>query len=129
MGIFIAMGTLGYSLGPLLSSTIAQYFGLNKMPFLAILGIIWALLMFSSVPKFSNTEQPKSDFKLKQAFVEYLIKQKIEYSKYNCNAKITYHNILFNITSILVESSRIFKVPNRFSIIFLFILRRNWFFT
>ena len=27
MGIFIAMGTLGYSLGPLLSSTIAQYFG------------------------------------------------------------------------------------------------------
>ena len=63
MGIFIAMGTLGYSLGPLLSSTIAQYFGLNKMPFLAILGIIWALLMFSSVPKFSNTEQPKSDFK------------------------------------------------------------------
>ena len=31
MGIFIAMGTLGFSLGPLLSAFTAQYFGLDKM--------------------------------------------------------------------------------------------------
>lgn len=77
MGIFIAMGTLGFSMGPLLSSTIAQYFGLEKMPFLAILGITWALLMFSCVPKFSKTEPLKTDFKLKQAFIDILSNKKL----------------------------------------------------
>ncbi len=52
MGIFIACGTLGFSMGPLFSSAIAQYFGLNKMPFLAFIGVIWAFLMFKMVPKF-----------------------------------------------------------------------------
>lgn len=60
MGMFIAFGTLGYSMGPLFSSTIAQFFGLNKMPYLAILGIFWAILMFCMVPKFSNEKTPKS---------------------------------------------------------------------
>ena len=65
MGIFIACGTLGFSVGPLLSSTIAQYFALNKMPVLSLLGIIWAILMFKMVPKFSgvNTEQIHINFK------------------------------------------------------------------
>ena len=64
MGIFIACGTLGFSLGPLLSSSIAQYFGLDKMPILAALGIFWALMMFVMVPKFSNqpSAKPKIDF-------------------------------------------------------------------
>ena len=64
MGIFIAFGTLGYSVGPLLSSTIAQYFGLDKMPVLALLGVVWALLMFKMVPKFSasNEIKPKINF-------------------------------------------------------------------
>jgi len=64
MGMFIACGTLGYSVGPLFSSFIAQYFGLNKMPYLAILGIFWAVLMFYFVPKFSDekTQKPNIDF-------------------------------------------------------------------
>ena len=64
MGIFIACGTLGFSVGPLLSSTIAQYFGLDKMPVLAVLGIFWAFMMFALVPKFSNqpSTKPKIDF-------------------------------------------------------------------
>ena len=64
MGIFIACGTLGYSMGPLLSSSIAQYFGLDKMPVLAILGIFWAFMMFVMVPKFSDkpSEKPKINF-------------------------------------------------------------------
>lgn len=65
MGIFIACGTLGYSVGPLFSSFIAQYFGLNNMPYLSVLGIIWALLMFKFVPKFSNennTDKIKINF-------------------------------------------------------------------
>ena len=64
MGIFIACGTLGYSMGPLFSSGIAQYFGLDKMPYLSLLGICWAVLMFNMVPKFSNenTQKPNIDF-------------------------------------------------------------------
>ena len=31
MGYFMAFGTIGYSIGPLLSSTFAQYIGLSKM--------------------------------------------------------------------------------------------------
>ena len=64
MGIFIACGTLGYSMGPLFSSFIAQYFGLSRMPFLASIGIFWALIMFIMVPKFSNqkSDKPKIHF-------------------------------------------------------------------
>ena len=77
MGIFIAMGTLGYSLGPLLSSTMAQFFGLEKMPVLSILGIIWAALMFSCVPKFSHIKAPKSELKLKQALMDILSNRRL----------------------------------------------------
>lgn len=78
MGIFIAMGTLGFSLGPLLSSSVAQYFGLSKMPFLAILGVLWASLMFYCVPKFSHTPQPqKENFCLKKAFKDILSNKKL----------------------------------------------------
>ncbi len=77
MGIFIAMGTLGFSMGPLLSSSIAQYFGLAKMPFLSILGIVWAILMFSCVPKFSNTPAPKSNINLKNAFLDILTNKQL----------------------------------------------------
>lgn len=72
MGIFIAFGTLGYSVGPLLSSTIAQYFGLNKMPILATLGICWALLMFVMVPKFSTEKEQKPHFNFIQAIKDIL---------------------------------------------------------
>ena len=77
MGIFIAAGTLGFSTGPLLSSTIAQYFGLSKMPILAILGIFWAFMMFKMVPKFSNEPAKKLDINLKQAFTDILSNHKL----------------------------------------------------
>ncbi len=77
MGIFIAMGTLGFSMGPLLSSSMAQYFGLSKMPILSILGISWALLMFKMVPKFSTEHTPKPKFNLKQAFIDILSSHKL----------------------------------------------------
>ncbi len=77
MGIFIAIGTLGFSTGPLISSTVAQYFGLNKMPLLAILGIIWAMLMFVCVPQFSKNNTPKPNINLKQAFIDILTNRKL----------------------------------------------------
>jgi len=77
MGIFIACGTLGFAMGPLLSSTIAQYFGLNRMPFLAILGIVCALCMFFCVPKFSNTQAPIQNIKFRQALADILSNRKL----------------------------------------------------
>ena len=77
MGMFIACGTLGYAMGPLFSSTIAQYCGLNKMPFLSIIGIICALCMFLCIPKFSDIKTPAPKIKLKKAFAEILTCHKL----------------------------------------------------
>ncbi len=96
MGIFIAMGTLGFSLGPLLSSSIAQYCGLAQMPFLAILGIIWASLMFKCVPKFSNQRTEKSKICLKQAFIDIL-----------SNKKLNILNIIAMLKSLITTSCSI----------------------
>jgi FSR family fosmidomycin resistance protein-like MFS transporter len=56
MGIFMGLGTLGFSLGPIVSSGITQYLGLNKIPYLAILGITVALSMFLFIPKITPDE-------------------------------------------------------------------------
>lgn len=78
MGIFMAMGTLGFSTGPLFSSLIAQYFGLAKISFLSLIGIVWALLMFKMVPKFSdNPEEFKIKINLKQALIDILTNHKL----------------------------------------------------
>lgn len=77
MAVFLAMGTLGYSLGPIVSSSVTQFLGMNKMPFMSVLGIIWAFLMFKLVPKISNVknEIPKIDFK--DAFKRILTNHKL----------------------------------------------------
>ncbi|MDR1168661.1 MAG: MFS transporter [Heliobacteriaceae bacterium] len=56
MGIFISMGALGYSTGPVFSSWITQFMGLEKMPLMAIPGCVCALCMFKFVPKISVSE-------------------------------------------------------------------------
>lgn len=96
MGIFIAMGTLGFSMGPLLSSSMAQYFGLNRMPILALLGVTWALLMFKMVPKFSTEPAPKITFNIKQAFIEIL-----------SNRKLNILNIIAMLKSLITTSCSI----------------------
>ncbi len=77
MGMFMACGTIGYSMGPLFSSAMAQYFGLSKMPVLSVLGILWALLMFAMVPKFSNNTVEKPKLDLIRAFKEILSNRKL----------------------------------------------------
>jgi len=77
MGVFIALGTLGFALGPLLSSYIAQYFGLNKMPVLSILGIICAFCMFACVPKFSDTGIPAENIQFHRALCDILSNRKL----------------------------------------------------
>lgn len=78
MGIFIAMGAIGFSTGPLVSSAIAQYLGLERMPVMAVVGITWALLMFKAVPKFSDDENIKTPkINMKQAFKDILTNHKL----------------------------------------------------
>ena len=60
MGIFIGLGTLGYSLGPIVSAAVAQFIGLHSMPFLAIPGLLVASLMFCFVPKISSNAEIKT---------------------------------------------------------------------
>lgn len=96
MGIFIACGTLGYSLGPLFSSAIAQYCGLDKMPYLALLGVFWAFLMFLFVPKFSNTKIATPTFKFSQALKDIL-----------SNKKLNILNIIAMLKSLITTSCSI----------------------
>lgn len=55
MGIFISAGTIGYSLGPLISAYVAQHLGFEKIPYMSIAGLVIALAMFKCVPKISGT--------------------------------------------------------------------------
>ncbi len=77
MAVFLAMGTLGYSTGPIVSSAITQFVGMNKMPFMCVFGIFWAFVMFKMVPKISVMQNlvPKIDFRT--AFKEILSNHKL----------------------------------------------------
>lgn len=77
MAIFVAMGTLGYSMGPVVSSAITQFLGMPKMPLMTFLGIIWALIMFSFVPKLSLSEKVVNKINFKTAFKRILTNRKL----------------------------------------------------
>ena len=47
------------------------------MHILAVLGVVWACLMFALVPKFSDEKSNKVDINLKQAFTDILTNQKL----------------------------------------------------
>ena len=77
MGIFLGMGTLGYSVGPLMSAYVAQFWGLNHMPVLSLIGLCWAFLMFKFVPKMSDKITVKPHYNLKSAFKAILSDRKL----------------------------------------------------
>ena len=54
MSIFLALGTLGFALGPIVSSGFAQYFGMKNLPATSVLGIIVAVMILLNVPKISD---------------------------------------------------------------------------
>lgn len=72
MGIFMGVGALGFAFGPLVSSAIAQFFGLEKISWLCIPGVICALLMFKFVPKLTLAELKRPTFGFKTAFCDIL---------------------------------------------------------
>ncbi len=63
MGVFISAGTIGFSLGPIISAIVAQHLGFEKIPYLSVFGIILALLMFKFVPKISDIKEEKPKHK------------------------------------------------------------------
>lgn len=77
MAVFVAMGTLGYSMGPVVSSAITQFLGIPKMPLMTFLGIVWALIMFSFVPKLSLSEKVINKINFKTAFKRILTNRKL----------------------------------------------------
>lgn len=72
MGIFVSAGTLGFSLGPIISSLIIQNYGLDKIQYTAIVGIILALFMFKFVPKISDTNIKIEHINFVETFKEIL---------------------------------------------------------
>lgn len=65
MALFIAAGTFGYSVGPLISSSVAHMFSLEALPYTAISGLIAAICVYRFVPRLSvlpAVERPKGSF-------------------------------------------------------------------
>lgn len=54
MALFIAMGTIGFSVGPLVSSSVAQWFSLRALPFVSVFGILVAISILIFIPKISS---------------------------------------------------------------------------
>lgn len=71
-GIFICAGTLGFSLGPIISALVAQHFGFEKIPYMSVFGIIIALLMFKFVPKISASGIKVEHKEFKKSFKDIL---------------------------------------------------------
>ena len=72
MGYFIGLGTLGFSLGPIVSAGVTQFLGLERMPVLCIFGVSWAFMMFKFVPKLSDKLQDVEHKSFKKAFTSIL---------------------------------------------------------
>ena len=77
MAVFVAMGSLGYSFGPIISSWITQFLGIDKMPLMTLIGFIWPLMMFYFVPKLSLSRNIVEKFDFKLAFKRILTNRKL----------------------------------------------------
>jgi len=56
MGIFLGLGTIGYALGPYISSYSVHKWGLDNLIYLSLIGLIYALFMYFYVPKMPESE-------------------------------------------------------------------------
>lgn len=68
MGLFISVGTIGYSFGPIISALITEHYGLGKISYTALFGVIIALLMFNYVPKLSDKNVKIEHKQFKESF-------------------------------------------------------------
>ena len=51
MGVFLGLGTIGYALGPYISSYSVNRWGLDNLIYLSLIGLIYAFFMYFYVPK------------------------------------------------------------------------------
>lgn len=51
MGVFMGVGTIGYSLGPVISSSLVEKFGTGALSYITILGLVTAYILYFQVPK------------------------------------------------------------------------------
>ena len=70
ISIFIAMGTFGFAIGPAISSGIAQFFGLTKLPFVCLIGIIFAFIILKQIPKITNKSTETTNISLIKAIIK-----------------------------------------------------------
>lgn len=70
MGIFMACGSIGYALGPKVSSTIVSAYGLNATLWAVIPGLFLALIMYIFLPKIRHIKKKEEEIK----FVETMVK-------------------------------------------------------
>ena len=96
MGIFIGLGTLGYSLGPIVSAGVTQFWGLDKMPLLAIPGLFVASLMFLFVPKISTIAALKTHNDFIKTFKDIL-----------SNRRLNILNVIAMLKTLVTTSSAI----------------------
>lgn len=79
MGLFMSLGSIGFSFGPLLAAFVVQYWGMEKLPFTTIIGLVTASLMFKFVPKLSDSGEICPRKELKKSFTEILTNKSIQY--------------------------------------------------
>lgn len=56
MGIFLGLGTIGYAIGPYLSTFTVEHFGQNALLFLSLLGLSSAIFLYFFVPKMPSKD-------------------------------------------------------------------------
>lgn len=95
IAVFLTMGTIGYSLGPIVSGAITQIFGMDKIPFITFIGLFWAFIVFKFVPKISNIDKYQTHFKFKTAFKEILSNRKLNILNIIAMLKVMVHSACF----------------------------------
>jgi FSR family fosmidomycin resistance protein-like MFS transporter len=56
MSVFLGLGTIGYAIGPYISTFFVENFGVEKIYFLGLFGFICALFMYFFVPKIPDKD-------------------------------------------------------------------------
>ena len=77
MGLFMCFGTVGFALGPVISAGITQFFGLDKISYLSVLGVCVAFSMFFFVPKIKEERVTKTHTEFFETFKEILSNRKV----------------------------------------------------
>ncbi len=78
MGFYVGMGSIGFALGPLIASYIAQFAGLDKISYTSFLGLILASCMFLFVPKIPAKTENREHKDFFKSFKEILSNRQMD---------------------------------------------------